>query len=364
MQNAIVYHDAEAWAAVPANNGGNGPSWQWGDELLVGFTRGTFFRSETGHQCTQDRPFESWLARSVDGGQSWMTWTPDGYAGNLNPADRRRAPPGLDFTGDGFAMRVEGAGYHGNDVARWFASEDRGASWDGPFEFTGLLEHRELVGRQFTARTAYVVDGPAELLLFMTVREPTAQPDLRVTLTDKTFLARTRDGGISFEFVSWVVPWDDPHRAAMPAPARLSKSRLIAAVRRKSPEHNWIDCYQSDDNGASWSFLSKLGNTEAGNDFNGNPPSLLRMADRRLCAVYGNRTDRQIIASFSADEGASWGEPLVLRDNFESVNGWPDLGYARLFQRTDGRLVAVYFWCTAERPQTHLEATIFEAPTV
>ena len=42
MHSVIVNFDPTAWAAVPANNGGSGPSWQWGDEILIGFTRGTF----------------------------------------------------------------------------------------------------------------------------------------------------------------------------------------------------------------------------------------------------------------------------------------------------------------------------------
>lgn len=84
-------------------------------------------------------------------------------------------------------------------------------------------------------------------------------------------------------------------------------------------------------------------------------------ADGRLCCACGNRTERRLLARFSADGGASWGEPLILRDDFHSANGWPDLGYPRLYQRRDGRLVVVYFWCTRDRPETHIEATIFSA---
>ena len=68
-----------------------------------------------------------------------------------------------------------------------------------------------------------------------------------------------------------------------------------------------------------------------------------------------------MIARFSADAGKTWGPELVLRDGLQSANGSPDLGYPRLFQRPDGKLVAVYFWCTPERPETHIEATIFQA---
>ena len=218
--HSVVYHDPGFWAATPANNGGNGPTWQWGDELLIGFTRGTFLRADKGHQCTYDQPFESHLARSTDDGASWTTWQPSGYAGNLNPAEAQPLRSGLDFSGAGFVLRAEGAGYHGNRAARWFHSDDRGASWHGPHAFTGLLDHPELAGKEFTARTSYFVDGPRELSLFLTVRRRKEPHELGISLQEKTFLARTGDGGVSFRFVAWAVPWEDPYRAAMPAAVR------------------------------------------------------------------------------------------------------------------------------------------------
>lgn len=69
---------------------------------------------------------------------------------------------------------------------------------------------------------------------------------------------------------------------------------------------NWIDLYASQDDAASWAFRSRVGETAAGDRFNGNPPALVALAD--------------------------------------------------------GRLVVVYFWCTVERPQTHVEATLFSTP--
>jgi hypothetical protein len=139
----------------------------------------------------------------------------------------------------------------------------------------------------------------------------------------------------------------------------MSPSRLVVALRRKSNTENWIDCYVSGDNGGTWSFLSKVGRTEEDNRFNGNPPALIRMADGRLCCVFGNRSRRRIVAVVSGDEGTTWRPEMILRDGFRSANGWPDLGYCRLHQRRDGCLVAVYFWCTQDRPQTHIEATLF-----
>ena len=123
-RHVVVYHDPAHWAAVPANNGGNGPTWQWDDELLVGFNRGIFARTERGHQCSNAHPFESWLARSVDGGETWRAWQPDGYAGTGNSDPAQPIPDDLDPTAAGLVLRVEGAGYHGNHEARWFASYD------------------------------------------------------------------------------------------------------------------------------------------------------------------------------------------------------------------------------------------------
>ena len=359
LDHCIVYYDAGNWAAVAANNGGNGPIWQWGDELLIGFTVGAFKKTEQGHQVSNDDPYASWLARSVDGGGTWKTWAPDGYAGQ--PAEVAPHVGEVDFTGPGFVMRVEGNGYHGNAGSHWFCSEDRGETWRGPLGFGDLLSHADLEDNEFTGRTAYLVEGPGEMLIFLSTRERGVPKGLNVSIREKTFVARTTDGGRNFELVSWVVPRSDPDRAVMTAPVRISPSELVVALRRRSQTNNWIDCHGSADNGLTWSFLSKVGDTEAASSFNGNPPAMIRLTDGRLCCVYGNRSDRQIVARTSGD-GTSWTDPLVLRSDFESVNGWPDLGYPRLFERTDGKLVTAYFWCTPERPHTHIEATIFDAP--
>ncbi len=356
-QHVVVFHDPQKWAAVPANNGGNGPIWQWGDELLVGFTVGSFVEGESLHQTTNDEPFVSWLGRSVDGGASWSTWVPDGYAGQGLPA-----APGtgaVDMDAPGFVLRVEGNAYHGNQGAHWFYSLDRGASWSGPFDFGRLLDHPELREREFTGRTGYVINGPRDMMLFLSARQPDGGDPLRVRPTDQTFVAQTTDGGVSFRLLSWVVGLQAPCRAVMPAPVRLTKSDMVVTLRRKSATHNWIDCYATSDNGVTWRYLSKVGVTEDGNEWNGNPPAMLRLPEGRLCCAYGHRSRRQILVRTSEDNGQTWSEALVLRDDFGSVTGRPDLGYVRLFTRSDERLTAVYFWCTADRPQTHIEATIF-----
>lgn len=365
--NKIVYYDESKWAAVPANNGGNGPTWQWGDEIVVGFTVGTLDPTGSFHQCAYDSSFDSWLARSTDAGESWDAWRPARYAGYADKTPTLQpCPSGIDFTEPGFMMRVEGHGYHGNAGAYWFYSRDKGITWTGPHGFGNLMSHPELEDREFTGRTAYIVNGPDDLYLFLSARDkvnPSSPGDqgaaTNVKFTEKCFLARMTDGGKICTFISWMVPWSDRYRAAMPAPVRFSATEIVAAIRRKSTSRNWIDCFGSADDGNTWSFLSEVTKTEDENNFNGNPPSLVKMSDGRLCCVFGNRSTEQIIAKDSDDGGRTWSDGQVLRDDFKSANGSPDLGYPRLFPRSDGKVVTAYFWCTADRPQTHIEATIF-----
>jgi hypothetical protein len=302
------------------------------------------------------------LARSRDGGVTWTTYKPVNYINRQSPKQVNAVPltKGVDFSNPGFVMRTEGHGYHGNANQQWFYSLDKGQNWSGPYVFGYLFDHPELTGKQFTARTSYLVNGPLNCFLFNSVRS-LGIPGHQVSLTDKVFLTQTINGGQSFQFVSWVVPPTDGSRAVMPAPVRLSTSTIVAAIRRRNDNFPscWIDLYQSKDNGQQWSFLTRIGETGG---HNGNPPALVRMDDGRLCCVYGNRDLAVIVAKFSADGGLTWGSEMILRDDFQSINGFRDLGYPRLFQRPDGKLITAYFWCSPERPETHIAATIFDAP--
>ena len=90
-----------------------------------------------------------------------------------------------------------------------------------------------------------------------------------------------------------------------------------------------------------------------------NPPATVRLADGRIACAYGDRQVREIRGRYSSDQGATWGPEFVIRDGFGSLDDDPDLGYVRLVQRTDGRLVAMYYWATPEHPQQHIAASIW-----
>jgi hypothetical protein len=353
LQHVIAAGEEGHFAGWPANNGS--ANWTWGNEILVGFSWGPFEEKKGHNIVTPDGVAMSLLARSVDGGRSWTMEDPEGYVGDGGEATD--PPGGIDFASPGFAFRVEARGYLASkrDTGAFFYSYDRGKTWKGPHTFGDLLDHPDLEGLEFTPRTDYLVLGPEEMLVFLSARDPER------SRSDKVFVARTTDGGKTFELHSWVVPWSDPYRAVMPATVRVSDTKLVTAIRRRTmdPGDGWVDAYVSEDTGASWSLLSRVGETGGSN---GNPPGLVRLTDGRLFCAYGNRDRRDIVGRFSLDDGATWEPELVLRDGYhaDSYDEANDLGYPRVTQNADGQLVVTYYWPAAEPPHTYIAATIFD----
>ncbi|MHC4624892.1 MAG: exo-alpha-sialidase [Planctomycetota bacterium] len=339
IEHAIVCARGGKFCGWPANNG----VWIWdGKEILVGFSLRTYVEKK-GHNSGGGGG--SVLGRSLDGGKTWTLEDPDNFVddgGTIAPS-----PGGINFAHPDFAMRL-----HRSGGARFFISYDRGKKWQGPYAFADLMSHPEFEGLENTARTDYIVNGPDDCFIFMSARKPDTGT------RDRAFLAHTADGGKTFNFVSWINP--EPvgtTRGAMPSTVRISKTKLVSALRRKYPDQ-WVDVFVSNDNGQSWKFLSKVADTGG---WNGNPPALARLKDGRLCCVYGNRSKRKMLAKYSSDDGATWGNEIVLRDDYQ-VDSFedPDLGYPRLVQRADGRLVTMYYWATKENPHHHIAATIWD----
>jgi hypothetical protein len=346
MKHVVVYERPGIFAGWPANNG----IWNWsGQEILVGLTVGAF-EEKPGHNINE--PYRSVLARSTDQGDSWVLVEPKNFVGCNT--ESQAVPDEIDFTHPGFAMRVVGTGYHGSNRSEgaFFVSTDRGASWLGPYSFGTLADCPELKGLEITARTDYVIAGPRQCLLLMSARGGALE-------TDRAFCARTSDGGRSFRFVSWVVLPSDPHRAVMSSTIRCPSGELVSAVRRREPgaERCWIDAYRSTNAGQNWSWSGRVADTGGSN---GNPPALATVCGSKLCCVFGERNTCRMIAKFSTDNGRTWGRDLILRDDFQSDRfDDPDLGYARVARRADGKMVACYYWATVQMPYQHIAATIW-----
>ncbi len=378
-EQVVVYGKEGRYAAWPANNGAFILE---GDEILVGFTEAAYQLQE-GHNISL--PYASWLARSEDGGRSWRAYDPDNYVGDFGdqpPYEILEEP--IDFTSQGFVMRIVGTAYHGANDPRghFFYSYDKGENWNGPYSFGDLLNHPEMkkygLG-EMTPRTDYVVMGQHECLVFLSARVEGKFG------TDRLFCMKTADGGRSFEFMGWIVkpfkpeeasasikvdlykdeslnPYATQCRAVMSQTFKLQNGKLLSVMRRKyvpenGPTKNWVDAYASIDGGITWTFQSKVGSAGAGN---GNPPSLALTKDDRLCAVFGEREFGTIQMAYSDDEGKTWSEPSILFDEFWSEDmELDDLGYPRVLCRSDGKMVAIFYYSTKEHLH-HIHATIWD----
>ena len=356
FQHVVVYQEEGKFAGWPANNG----AWIFNnDEMLVGFTRGDYEPDPEGHNIGSKH--ESWLARSTDGGETWEAFDPENYVGDfgLEPECAELSVP-IEFLAPKFALRMVGAGYHGarDGMGHFFYTIDGGVTWHGPHRFGSLHQSRPIQRSkltELTPRTDYVVTGKHEALMLFSSRRP------RKFGTDRLFCARTTDGGQSFQFLSWIVPPTDSARAVMPETFQLDNGTLVTAMRRKKKtednEINWVDAYASNDGGASWKFLAKVGDSGASN---GNPPAITATADGRLCAVFGERDQGRMLATYSADGGKTWDAPITLRNDFGSEdNQTNDLGYPRLLRRSDGKMVALYYYSTPDCLH-HIAATIWQ----
>ena len=346
-RHVIVCHQPGRFCGWPANNG----VWIWGNEILVGFHQADYVPKDCSHSIGGKGL--SLLARSLDGGRTWTVEDPDNFIGDGGKAVP--SPGNINFAHPNFAMRCGGS--------EFFISYDRGRTWKGPYKFPDLgLKH------PLTSRTDYIVNGEQDCIVFLSAKEPRVE----AALQDRAFCVRTTDGGKTFEFLSWMTNEPLKIRSVMPSTVQCSETHLVSAMRRRldveiSGGHKmrkyWIDVYQSKDNGQTWEFLSQIADTGKSN---GNPPSLVRLRDGRLCVTYGYRgvcsayryrwEPQGIRARISKDNGKTWSQEVVLRNDART---W-DLGYTRSVQRPDGKIVTIYYYNTEKIPEQHIAATIWD----
>ena len=273
------------------------------------------------------------MARSLDGGESWRLKGPK----SLLPRSSA-SPEEINFTHPDFVMQCGGS--------EFYISYDRGKTWQGAYKFPDFDRGYPL---ELMARTDYIVNDQDDCLIFLTASKPNGKEG-------RPFCTRTRDGGKTFDFVSWITPepptvGDIRAFSIMPSSVRCSENQIISAIRKHYDRVSWIDVYVSHDNGGSWQFLSRPVSGPA------NPPSIIRLKDGRICLTYGYRdVPRGIRANISDDNGKTWREEIILRQDGRT---W-DLGYARTVQRPDGRIVTAYYYTTEDNPEQHIGATIWD----
>jgi hypothetical protein len=367
IEHMIAYRASGRYGGWPANYG----MWSWNSELLIQFTEGALVADYDAHQRTHkiDRfqPIQVMQARSLDDGRTWTKGTfsgriPDDGAlcasdhggkqfgqvyAEKNPPVNMETP--LDFSSPETAVLVGFTTCHAapEPVFSWFyASQDRGRTWGGPYRFNGLDESLLLAGRTDIVRLG------AERALFMISCHKSNGQEGRI------FCAETRDGGCTFRQLSWLAKELDDGYEIMPSSVRLADGRILTASRvgtGKLIRKGCIRLYESQDDGRSWQALQPAV-PDTGRL--SNPPALLQLRDGRLCLVYGFRNPPSgMRARLSADAGRSWSADIVLRAD----GGDHDIGYPRAVLNTRGQVVTAYYYNTDSRSERFIGVSIWDA---
>jgi hypothetical protein len=343
-----VYFEKGRFGGWPANHG----MWNWGNEIVFGYSRGYYKDLGERHHIDREKPEEWWFARSLDGGEHWSLEHPatrgkiipygdvlhgtetEGY----KPEEVTDCPGGINFTHPDFCMTLRMTSINDGE-SRFYYSYSRGRDWEGPYRLPNF-------GQPGTAaRTDYIVNSKNDCMIFITAAKQNREEG-------RPLCAQTTDGGKTWELLSLI--GDEPDGfSIMPSSIRLDENRILTTTRRREGDHRWIDSYLSNDNGKTWQFY----NNPVEDVGIGNPPCLIKLEDGSLCLTYGVRKEPfRIEAKVSRDEGKTWGEPIVLRDDGRDR----DIGYVRSIQRPDGKIVTAYYMSDQENPERFVGVTIWQ----
>ena len=350
IQHLKVFYEEGQFAGWPANNG----IWIWENEILVGFVQADHME-RTGH--TYDVTTSRYkYARSFDGGITWAiedahengqtAWTYQNQARDRETSRKAIVlTEPIDFSHPDFVITFSRI-TNNSGPSLFYYSYNRGNDWHGPYELPNL--HTPGVA----TRSDYFIDGSNELSAFVTVAKQN-QREGRVAMY------KTKDGGISWEIKSWL--GGEPEGFdIMSSSVRISSDEILSTIRSRDldPRRDYIKAFRSTDNGNSWNELNEpVFDTGAG----GSPPALLKLDDGRLALAYIFRSKygSRVHLKLSEDNGQSWSHEITLRSNDDATN---DVGYPRMVQRSDGKIVVVYYWNNAadenNLPYRYIAATI------
>jgi hypothetical protein len=329
----IIYKKNDRFAGWPFNSG----VYKYkGDEVVVGF-HDKYCPYEQPYQLAHDYYYPGKEApiihaRSYDGGITWdekdmrkLTEVDDfAHRAKFEKEKIGALDKPMDFKNPDLLIF--------QSVSEWctsstptpyiLLSEDKGKSFKGPF--------RPPWARfDYTwGRPDYVIREDGACVLFTCVSRDTERNTRGATLISK-------NGGISWSFHSIITPENPYCYQIMPSGVLLPSGEMVVALRVEiNPPTSWSECYSSMDGGRTWKFTSRI------NDM-GSPCHLLLLDDKRILATYGYRHfPFGIRASISEDNGRTWGDEIILRDD----GGSHDLGYPKSVQLDNGEIFTAYYF--------------------
>ena len=352
IQHGIVFYEEGRFGGWPANHG----IWIWENEILVGFVEAAYMDSKGFHTYDRSTATNKY-ARSKDGGETWVIedayehgQTAWGFDNNISE-EKADIPVPLDvaindFTHPDFILTFLRHN-NNNGPSHFYYSNNKGKDWEGPFSFP------DIDSNGVATRTDYIVEGKQELSAFLTVAKSNKKEG-------RVVLSKTYDGGLNWEIISWITPEHEGFDI-MPSSLRLSSNELLTVVRtRTGDRQDLLTSYYSKDNGETW---ERLKDPVADTGRGGSPPALVKLKDGRLALAYIYRSQygSRVNIRFSEDNGRNWGDEIILRCGDGATF---DVGYPRMVQRPDGKLVLVYYWNNANKseakPYRYIASTIFD----
>jgi predicted neuraminidase len=280
-----------------------------------------FVLNRTAHKSSFDPAF------IADGTRTWLfftvgRWNPYPYVNNKNK----------DAVGVG--------SYH------TFAchSDDNGVNWSEAEQCPGT----------FFCRSNGVRLSSGELLLpVYTAKEggvvvrPDGSKEKEVSTADQDQVYRSVDGGKTWSLGGGV---SSPGGADEATIAEVSDGRVIMVLRTQDGQL-W-ESYSSD-NGATWSAPVKAGLPAADTSSN-----LFRLADGRIVLTHNPSSDPRkrtpLTIRISADDGKTWGEPLVVAIALpEPKSHEHQVTYPSVTQLPDSTLVVVWTEIVANDTQQY-----------
>ncbi|WP_084148744.1 sialidase family protein [Arenibacter latericius] len=353
VRHEIVFSEDGKYGAWPANHG----IWTWDNEILVGFVEASYSEKNAGLHPYDKSTTANKYARSLDGGITWQitdafeagqkAW---GYDNNISP-DRAEKPKPLikaveDFTDEDFILTFLRHNNH-NGPTHFYYSQDRGKSWEGAFTFPNL----ETAG--IANRTDYLIDAKQTLSVFVTTAKSNKKEG-------RVALFRTHDGGLSWDIISYITE-EQGGFDIMPSSVRISDNELLTTIRTRTKDGmDLISSYRSVDNGENW---KRLKDPAPYTGSAGSPPALIKLKDGRLALgyIYRSNFGSRVHVRFSEDNGETWKDEITLRSGDGASR---DVGYPRIAQRKDGKIVMVYYWNHAldadKKPFRFIASTIFD----